>query len=87
MRVSDAEREDAADRLRVAAGDGRLDLEELEQRLEQTYAARTYGELEPLIFDLPSEAPGGPVPYGKTAKSSKPARTSRGVAAGRSLSA
>lgn len=52
MRVSDAEREEAAERLRVAAGDGRLDLQELEERLEQTYAARTYGELEPLTLDL-----------------------------------
>lgn len=57
MRVSDAEREEAAERLRVAAGSGRLNLQELEQRLEQTYAARTYGELEPLILDLPSESP------------------------------
>lgn len=68
MRVSDAEREEAAERLRVAAGDGRLDLQELEERLEQTYAARTYGELESLILDLPADGPNEPVEYGDTAQ-------------------
>src|SRR4051812_50002415 len=58
-RASDAEREAAADRLRVAAGDGRLDPDELEQRLEQAYAARTVGELTELTRDLP--APRAPV--------------------------
>jgi hypothetical protein len=52
-RASDAEREAAADRLRVAAGDGRLDPEELEQRLEAAYGARTVGELTELTRDLP----------------------------------
>ena len=53
QRASDAEREAAAERLRVAAGDGRLDPDELEERLEQAYAARTVGELEALTRDLP----------------------------------
>jgi hypothetical protein len=57
-RASDSEREAAADRLRVAAGDGRLDPEELEQRLEEAYAARTVGQLTELTRDLP--APGAP---------------------------
>jgi Domain of unknown function (DUF1707)/2TM domain len=52
-RASDAEREATADRLRVAAGDGRLDPEELEERLEAAYAARTVGELTELTEDLP----------------------------------
>ena len=55
-RASDAEREAAADRLRVAAGDGRLDHDELEERLEAAYGARTVAELEALTDDLP-EAP------------------------------
>jgi hypothetical protein len=53
-RASDAERETAAERLRVAAGDGRLDPEELEERLESAYSARTVGELEGLTRDLPA---------------------------------
>jgi len=53
LRVSDADREQAAEILREAAGDGRLTLEELDQRLDQAYAAKTYAELEPVIRDLP----------------------------------
>jgi Domain of unknown function (DUF1707) len=53
MRASHADREQVADILRAAAGDGRLDIDELEQRLEQVYAAKTYGELEPILRDLP----------------------------------
>ena len=54
LRVSDEERHAVADLLRHAAGEGRLDLEELEERLERTYAAKTYGELVPLTSDLPA---------------------------------
>jgi hypothetical protein len=56
-RASDAEREETAERLRVAAGDGRLDHDELEQRLEAAYSARTVGELAELTADLPARAP------------------------------
>jgi hypothetical protein len=52
-RISDADRERVAELLRRAAGDGRLDIEELEQRLESAYAAKTYGELVPITQDLP----------------------------------
>src|SRR4051795_10961011 len=54
LRISDAERHQVAEILRQAAGEGRLDLEELEQRLEQTYAARTYADLVPITLDLPA---------------------------------
>jgi hypothetical protein len=53
MRASDSERERVAERLRDAVAEGRLDLEEFEQRLDATYKARTHGELEPLVSDLP----------------------------------
>ncbi len=53
-RASDAEREATADRLRLAAGDGRLDPEELEERLEAAYGARTVGALAELTRDLPA---------------------------------
>ncbi|MFC0625928.1 DUF1707 SHOCT-like domain-containing protein [Kribbella deserti] len=55
-RVSDFEREEVADVIREAAGDGRLTFVELEERLESVYASRTYGELVELTADLP----GGP---------------------------
>ncbi len=39
--------------LQAAAGDGRIDLEELDERLAATYAAKTYRDLEPVLADLP----------------------------------
>jgi hypothetical protein len=56
QRASHDDRERVAEVLRVAAGDGRLSLEELEERLEGCFAARTYGELAPLVADLPGQA-------------------------------
>jgi hypothetical protein len=54
LRISDAERHQVAEILREAAGEGRLDLDELDSRLEATYAARTYADLVPITLDLPS---------------------------------
>ncbi|MGW2861596.1 DUF1707 SHOCT-like domain-containing protein [Streptomyces sp. NPDC001205] len=65
MRASDAERERVAESLRDAVAEGRLDMEEFEQRLEAAYTARTHGELEPLVRDLPAPgtvAPAAPAP-------------------------
>jgi Flp pilus assembly protein TadB len=55
LRASDADREHIAERLRRAASEGRLLAEEFEQRLEAAFTARTYGELDPLVADLPAE--------------------------------
>lgn len=52
-RASDSDRELVAEQLRHAAGEGRLTLDELEQRLDAVYAARTYGQLDGLVSDLP----------------------------------
>lgn len=52
----------------MAAGNGRLDVRELERRLEGVYAAHTYGELEALVRDLPHDEPGDPVAYRETAE-------------------
>ncbi|WP_323145267.1 DUF1707 domain-containing protein [Streptomyces sp. NBC_01565] len=56
LRASDADRERVVERLRDAVAEGRLDMEEFQERLEAAYASRTYAELEPLTRDLP--APG-----------------------------
>jgi hypothetical protein len=48
------------DTLRMAAGDGRLSAEELDERVERALTARTYGELQALVADLPG-APSGAV--------------------------
>ncbi|WP_327236460.1 DUF1707 domain-containing protein [Streptomyces sp. NBC_01317] len=55
-RASDAERERVAERLREAVAEGRLDMDEFEERLGAALQARTHGELAPLVRDLP--APG-----------------------------
>jgi hypothetical protein len=61
LRASDAERERIVAALREAAGEGRLDVEELDERTERAYAAKTRGELLPLIQDLPlAHAPSPP---------------------------
>ena len=52
LRASDAERERTADQLRHAAGEGRLTVEELDERLNAAYAARTRGELDRLVGDV-----------------------------------
>jgi len=56
LRVSDADRHKVAEILRQAAGEGRLDLDELDERLESAYAAKTYADLVPITADLPSGA-------------------------------
>src|SRR5690349_1434349 len=53
VRASDAEREAVAERLGGAAAEGRLTLEEFSERIAAVYAARTQGELVPLVADLP----------------------------------
>ena len=53
LRASDADREQIAERLRKATAEGRLLAEELEERLEATFTARTYGELDAVVDDLP----------------------------------
>jgi hypothetical protein len=67
LRVSHEDRDHVAEQLRVAAGDGRLTADELDERLETALTARTYGELEVVLTDLPS-APGAltaPAPEAK----------------------
>ena len=54
LRASDADRERVAERLREHAGAGRLSIDELSERLETVFAARTLGELELPLADLPS---------------------------------
>ena len=52
LRASDADREAAVERLRAAALDGRLDGDELEERLAQAYSARWSSELARLTEDV-----------------------------------
>jgi len=52
LRASDVERERAADQLRQAAGEGRLTVDELDERLTRCYAAKTVAELAQLTVDV-----------------------------------
>lgn len=54
LRVSHEDRDQVAEALRVAAGDGRLTADELDERLEKALTARTYDDLAPLLSDLPA---------------------------------
>jgi hypothetical protein len=58
MRASDGDRETVAGRLRDAHAEGRLTMEEVQERLDATYAAKTLGELALVTRDLPTEPPG-----------------------------
>jgi hypothetical protein len=83
LRASDADREAVAERLRVASVDGRIDSEELEERLADVYAARWVSDLDRLVADVvpppppaPPVAPQYPVPYATP----YPVRSTNGLA-------
>lgn len=75
LRASDSDRDAVAEQLREAHAEGRLTLDELEERLSKTYAARTFADLAPLTADLP------PRPFGAVAPRPTPAPQSRGATA------
>ena len=55
IRASDRERESVVDVLRDAYTDGRLTLEEFDQRTSAAYASKTWSDLRELTGDLPVE--------------------------------
>ena len=59
LRASDADRDAVAERLREAHAEGRLTVEEVGERLDATFAARTLGELRDLTARPPGRAPAG----------------------------
>jgi hypothetical protein len=74
LRAADHDRDAVAEMLREQHLAGRLDTDELQERIERCYAAKTYAELDGVLADLPvdlmppSDRPG-------------PARRDRGAAA------
>ena len=72
-RASDAEREAVVARLRHAAGEGRLTVDELDERIDAAYAATSRAELEPLTADLPDARL--PTATGAAPPEGAPART------------
>jgi len=61
LRAGDGDRQRVVERLRRAHGEGRLDLDEFDERITAAWAARTYGDLDALTADLPPE-PAVPAP-------------------------
>jgi hypothetical protein len=57
MRAGDSDREAVASKLKSALDEGRLDLHEYDERLQKTYTAKTYGDLNGLLDDLPGTLP------------------------------
>ncbi|MER5260037.1 DUF1707 domain-containing protein [Streptomyces sp. NPDC002855] len=76
LRASDADRDRTADILREALAEGRLTAEEHGERIDGVYRAKTMGELEPLVSDLPA-AGGAAYPAGTPEPA--PSRPSDGV--------
>jgi Domain of unknown function (DUF4190)/Domain of unknown function (DUF1707) len=77
LRASDADREATVERLRVAGMEGRIDSDELEQRIESAYGARWCSELDSLTLDVtPPTARLAPAPL----VFERPARRVNGLA-------
>ncbi len=81
MRISDRDRQAAADRLKVAQEEGRLDFAEYDRRLGLAYGAVTYGDVDELFADLPMH-PAAPVAVRPTAPVAAPARQPDALATG-----
>lgn len=83
LRMSDAEREQAAAELGEHYAQGRLGVEEHAERLDRIWAARTRGELAPIFSDLPGPvaayAADRPAAVARAARASRPPRRFRGM--------
>ena len=55
LRASDGDREAMSERLRRHHADGRIDSEEFQERIDRCFSAKTVGELDHLVADLPRE--------------------------------
>jgi Domain of unknown function (DUF1707) len=58
LRASDADRDQAAALLREHYAQGRLDVDELRDRIDKVYRSRTYGDLDGALVDLPGGSVG-----------------------------
>ena len=62
LRAADTDRDRAAELLRQAAAEGRITFDELDERISQAYAAKTFADLEVLTSDLPGPGVSAPAP-------------------------
>ena len=75
MRAADTDRQAIADILGTAYAEGRLTIDEYQQRLDQTMSSSTYGDLVPIVADLPHGQYGLPLPV--QSAGSTPSRSPR----------
>ncbi|HEY1623549.1 MAG TPA: DUF1707 domain-containing protein [Streptosporangiaceae bacterium] len=84
IRVGDAEREATASQLREHYADGRITLDELNERLDQAFAAKTRTDLNAVMRDLPiapmTPRPVVPLPGPRSSGSGSSGSGSRGFA-------
>ncbi|GAA4234249.1 DUF1707 domain-containing protein [Actinomadura meridiana] len=79
LRASDADRDRAAASLREHCAEGRITMDELQERLETVYAAKTLGQLQEVTADLPEEDLYQlPVPATQAKSTASPARRPSG---------
>jgi hypothetical protein len=71
LRAGDQDREATAQLLRDALTEGRLSLEEFRERIERAFAAKTFGELDALVADLPKPLVMAPKPSRKELRAAK----------------
>jgi hypothetical protein len=69
--VSHEDRDKVVDQLQVAAADGRLTAEELDERVGSALTARTYADLDVLLNDLPAVPGTAPTPVPAPAREVK----------------
>ena len=62
LRLSDADRQQALEVLGEHFAQGRLDRDELDERSDAVWSAKTHGDLSPLFADLPGSEAGSPPP-------------------------
>jgi len=79
LRAADADRESVVEQLRSHAAAGRLDADELEDRVGRALAARRLGELASLLADLPDAERRRPAPSPRP----KPSRHRNACSAGK----
>jgi Domain of unknown function (DUF1707) len=60
IRVSDADRDRVTGRLREHFAEGRLTQDELDERISAALNAKTFGDLRPVMADLPEPVPAPP---------------------------
>jgi hypothetical protein len=80
LRASDADREAAAERLHQACLEGRLDADELEERLAAAYASRFVADLERLTADVTPAPAVAPAPVAPPEPQERPMTNGLAVA-------